>query len=507
LQDILSGAHGPLSASLQRQLEVMLRNAKRLLNLINQLLDISKLEAREMTLDLEPTNLVNFTRRCVLSFASWADRKNIALGFQAETDALSLNLDPDKMEKVLNNLLSNAFKNTGEKGKILVSIGEKDPGWAHISVKDTGKGIHKDQIPLIFNRFHQVPESKPSVGTGIGLSLVQELVTLHEGEISVASEEGFGSEFTVRLPRTHKSEAVSPRDMPEDAGLPERNWIIEPREEVVTETEESYTQAAEGENAREVVLIVEDYVDLRMHLRGHLEPRYTVLEAEDGQQGIQVAREKIPDLVISDVMMPNADGYTLCRTLKQDERTSHIPIILLTAKASDDSKIEGLEIGADDYLVKPFDVQELLVRVQNLIDIRKKLSAKLDSKPWTPTAPDVQVTTADEAFLNKVSEILEQNISNTGFGVYELADEVGFSRRQFLRKIRALTGHGPADFIRRFRLDRAAALLEQQAGTVAEIAYAAGFKHPAHFTALFREKFGKTPSEYSAGFRERITTE
>lgn len=516
-----------------KQYRVMLRSGRRLLRLINQLLDLSKMESGNMSLKASPEDIVKLIRSTVLFFSSMAERRKIDLKFSASQDSIEVYVDRDKLEKIMSNLLSNAFKFTPEGGKISVTIStdqdenltptypikwSKDwvKNFIEIAVADTGKGIPSDRIEKIFDRFYQVEDSstREHEGTGIGLALTKELVELHHGEICVASQisekylfkglkplKGFysdeqGTAFVIRLPlgTAHLKEdeivEISPI-----SGVDEKTEIeLEKPEFEETAPLKPEIHLRKG---AEIILIVEDNQDVRDYIREFLEATYQIIEAKDGLEGFEIAAEKIPDLVVSDVMMPKLDGFEFCRKLKTDERTSHIPVILLTARASGDSKVEGLEIGADDYLTKPFDVRELQVRVKNLIEGRRKLRERF-SREITLQPKDVAITSMDEQFLQRAMAIVEKHIADAEFTTDTLAWEVGLSRMQLNRKLQALTDQPSRGFIRMLRLKRAAQLLQQSAGTVTEIAYDVGFNSLSHFAKAFREQFGQSPSEYAA---------
>jgi signal transduction histidine kinase/ligand-binding sensor domain-containing protein/DNA-binding response OmpR family regulator len=530
------------TGELQKDLGMAERNAHRLLRLINQLLDLSKLEAGGMKLQAAQGNIVPFVKGIAQSFQSSAGRRSVALNVETEGDEIEAYFDRDKLEKILTNLLSNAFKFTPEGGSVAVSIqchaerseesraapntGRDDErsrsmtqaahdtlrlrpaqttsgaalrvtreGYVTITVSDTGIGIPADQLDKIFDRFYQVDASqtREQEGTGIGLALTKELVELHHGTISVRSEVGKGTEFTVRLPlgREHFKDAEVVEAIGEQEGQAVVVAAVEATHESPLRVERTEVVA---EKSLPLVLIIEDNADVRAYMKEYLITSYQVFEAHDGAEGIEKAKETIPDLIISDVMMPKKDGYELCKTLKLDEKTSHIPIILLTAKAGTESKIEGLETGADDYVTKPFDAKELLVRVKNLIELRRKLRERF-SKEQVLRPGEIAVTSIDDAFLQKVRIAVEQHIGEEGFGVEELAREVNMSRSQLLRKLTALTGLSVRDFIRYIRLHRAWDLLKQNAGTISEIAYTVGFRSPAYFTKCFHEQFALLPSD------------
>ncbi|MEW6511068.1 MAG: two-component regulator propeller domain-containing protein [Bacteroidota bacterium] len=496
---LIIGPAEKLRASLSdpRSLEdanLIYRNAKKLHGLINQLLDFARVEAGSMKLAVSSGDIVVFVNRAVQSYQSWAERKRIGLTFECDQDFFRGFFDRDKVEKILNNLVSNALKFTQEGGRVTVSLSNLQSGGhrpAELAVCDTGIGISAEHLPHIFDRFYRIDESHKTEGTGIGLALTRELVELHHGTISVKSETAKGSEFIVRIP-LHR-EAYSDDEIAESR--------------VGTETEGElgrFVSAAESvpslpaelpcPGERPIILVVEDNADVRAYVRGYLEAEYAVLEAEDGAKGLAKSIETIPDLVVSDVMMPAMDGYELCRALKQDERTSHIPVILLTARAATESKIEGLATGADDYLTKPFEAPELLARISNLIEGRRLLREK-----WSKTVAlrpgEVAVTSLDDPFLRRVMASVQTNMGKASYGVDELAHDACLSRSQLHRKLVALTNLPPAEFTRRMRLLRARDMLDKNAGTVAEVAEYVGFSDASYFAHAFQKEFGVLPSE------------
>jgi len=481
--------------SSREKLSMVHRNAQRLLRLINQLLDLSKIDAGGMKLQAAPGNIVPFVKGIAQSFQSSAEGKSIALHVEADNEEIEIYFDQDKMEKILTNLLSNAFKFTPERGAVTVRIQSSSPVPAdslEIIVSDTGVGIPEEELSHIFDRFYQVDASqtREQEGTGIGLALAKELVELHRGTISVTSVVGKGTEFRVRIP-------LGSAHLKADEILAAQAEIGE-RSPVHIEAHEQSAQVDPGvqtpDGTRSIVLVVEDNIDVRAYIRQYLVPSYQVLEAHDGKEGVEKARESIPDLIISDVMMPKLDGYELCKTLKLDEKTSHVPIILLTAKAGQENKVEGLETGADDYLTKPFDAKELLVRVKNLIEVRRKLRERFSAAQVLKPG-EIAVTSIDDAFLQKALAVVEKRLGDENFSVEDFAREAGMSRSQLHRKLTALTNQSPGSFIRYMRLHRAMELLRKNAGTVSEIAYAVGFSGLSYFTQCFQEQFSVLPSE------------
>jgi len=476
--------------------------------LVNQLLDLSKLEAGKMMLEASEQNIMPLLKGYVLSFSSLAERKIITLSFNTIEENLNLYFDKDKLEKIINNLLSNAFKFTPEGGKIDFTV-EKMINEVEIRIADNGIGIAKERIDKIFNRFYQVDGShtRESEGTGIGLAVTKELVELHKGKIEVESEYGKGTTFKVFLPlgKDHlKPGEIIEKEIKEDvvATIEKTDIVLEDENrkertdiDVLLETDLSADKAGKASNP--LLLIVEDNSDVRKYIISHLEDEYRIQDAVDGEDGLQEALKHIPDLIISDIMMPKMDGFKLCEKLKTDERTSHIPVILLTAKATNQDKIEGLETGADDYIMKPFDAEVLKVRIKNLIEQRRKLREHF-KKEGLIELEDKEITSIDKKFLQKVVEIINAHISDASFNLELFAQEVAISKSQLNRKLDSLVGETPIDLIKRVRLNRAAKLITQNFGNISEIALEVGFSNPAYFAQCFREQYGITPSEYES---------
>ncbi len=477
----------------KQELIVVKRNARLLEKLINQLLDIAKIEADRMDLDLRRGNLVPFVEEVQRAFRSLGERKNVGLKFESEEDTINMDFDPDKIELIFYNLLSNAFKFT-DKGEVSLSISttSKDGSeYAKLVVQDTGIGIVEEQIPKVFDRFYQSENSRwrKNKGTGIGLALVKDLVGLHNGFIDLKSISGVGTEITILLPVEQPISSSSETEFE----VPELE-PIDPDLEVPFEPVSKDKELSEEEiMAQNIVLVVEDNDDIRNFLRLTLEPNYRVFESVDGESGIEMATELIPDIIVSDIMMPDVDGFELTKTLKKQDKTSHIPIILLTAKAGVENRIQGLETGADAYIPKPFSSEELHARIKNLVDGRQKLkdiySRSLLVKPSAVTEPSME-----EKFLTRVKVVVDEHLSNENFSVEQLSQEVGMSRAQLHRKLIALTGVSASRFVRNYRLEHAYELLKNKVGTVSEIAYRVGYSSPAYFTKCFTEDYGISPS-------------
>ncbi|WP_457651474.1 ATP-binding protein [Rhodocaloribacter sp.] len=508
LEDLLDVSD--LSADDAEQVRLSLRNARRLLRLINQILDVSRLEAGRLHLHARPHDLAAFLRELVQAFCPLAERKRIVLTFEADPEAMTVYFDADQMEKVFGNLLSNALKFTPEGGAVRVTVSE-DAGHAVVCVADTGPGIAEDDLAHIFDRFYQTGESasKLQPGTGIGLSLVKELVELHGGVIEVESAVGQGSTFAVRLPKG--KDHFAPGQVAPEEEIFKAAWeeaeerlaryadLPEPRSEDAPVEEVSEEDAGAGDAPGDdvpLVLVVDDNAELRAFVRRHLEPRYRVAEAEDGAAALALARQCVPDLIVSDVMMPGMDGDALCRAVKADPEIDFVPVILLTARASMEGKLQGLEEGADDYLTKPFEMRELLTRVRNLIEQRRRLRARWAGEGAALRIAAPEVTPSDEAFLSAVLAAIEEGMADETFSVARLAEAVGQSRVNLHRKLKQLSGKTPSEWILTLRLERAAALLSGGAGSVSEVAYGVGFKSVSYFCKCFRERYDVTPARY-----------
>jgi len=472
------------------------KNASRLLSLINQLMDLSKLDAGKLKLEASHGNIVKFIKGVAMLFESLAERKDIILKVKSSNNEINAYFDKEKMEKVLTNLLSNSFKFTPEGGKITVTVSEREANSIVIKIRDTGIGISKEEIPRLFDRFYQVDSSqtREQQGTGIGLSLTKELVELHSGTISVESMEGEWTEVTITLPLG--KEHLLPEEIVEaDDSTIEGNVLVED-EDIMRSSELKKSYSEDFDKDKTIILIVEDNSDVREYIKESLGEDYQVEEAVNGEQGVRKAENIIPDLIISDIMMPKMDGNELTRILKNDEKTSHIPIILLTAKTEQDSKLEGLATGADDYLVKPFDTEELQIRIKNIIENRRKLQKKFREGEFvSPRGKEKKLSRIDEHFMNKIMEVIEQHISEEEFTIEEFGNEVGMSRSQIHRKLKALSGKSASRYIRSVRLARAKKMIDDQNGNISEIAYSVGFSSPAYFTKCFKDEFGYPPSD------------
>ena len=475
-------------------LSVIRRNAKRLLLLINQLLDISKLENNALQLELKKGDLSGWIRALVSSFQSLAESRGIQFTSQIEDHTSKVCFDPDKTDKIVTNLLSNAFKFTGEGGSVGFSchyFTGKEDGLEHIEIviSDTGRGMEEDQLKKIFDRFYQVSSSdiRDAEGTGIGLSLVKELVELLHGAIDVWSEPGKGTRFRVTLP---VSEQSFPGQQIADADVAAVSSPVA----LIDDPVDGDDDPEVGHQQEKIILVVEDNPDLRRYIGGQLRNAYRVLEAENGRLGLEEAKKHLPDLVITDLMMPVMDGTELTRQMKTDAVTNHIPVIMLTAKADKSSKLKGLETGADDYIIKPFDRDELLVRVRNLIRQREQLRENFAINFLQ--GKDKKEASAQYTMLKELMEVFERNISDPDFGMIELATALNLTRSHLFRKVRAIAGTTPNELFRMARMKRAARLLRTTDLNVSQVMYEVGMKTPSYFAKSFKQYYGINPADY-----------
>ena len=484
----------PLVALLTR----MYQNAGRLLTMINQLLDFRKSEAGLLRIRAERTDLCHFIGEIMLSFKTLADQHDIQLTCDTRRQGLELWLDRDQMEKVFFNLLSNAIKFTPDGGAVQISIDTDESGeTAHVRVADSGPGIPREHLERIFDPFHQgehQPRQGVFGGTGIGLSLVKSIVEQHGGSIRAESHAGQGAVFAISLPLGNAH--LKPEEMVTyGAGTVSAERFVLPAGGENTAGEAVVDAAPATDGKRRHLLIVEDNADIRAYLKENLQATYDITEAADGQDALEKIGNLSPDLVLSDVAMPRMDGIELCRRLKSDLPTSHIPVVLLTARTSLVYKIDGLETGADDYITKPFSMQLLAIRIRNLIQIRENLRLKF-GKSFDLSPSAVTVNSLDEDFLQRVLDAVEQHMDESEFSIDDLARSLAMSRIQLYRKLKALTGETPNSLLRNIRLKRAAQLLATHQFNVSEVAYKVGFTDLKYFRERFREQFGVNPGEY-----------
>lgn len=482
------------------KLNMIRRNARRLLNLVNQLLDFRKMEEHELRLQLSKGELISFVKEVTESFRDMSERKQINFVFKSDIVKMDALFDHDKIERVLFNLLSNAFKFTLSGGTIGVEItkGESESAknnQVSIKVTDTGIGIPKDKQEKIFERFFQ-NHSAGSIlnhGTGIGLSITKEFIKMHGGEIDVESEPGKGTVFTIQLPLIPLTEPVD-----EDQSAKKTQLDEEP---VATFTPSSTPSEKEAPTGAIPILLVEDNEDFRFYLKDNLRNNYNVLEAANGKEGWQKALASHPQLIVSDINMPEMDGIELVKKLKGDKRTSHIPVILLTALTGDEQQIKGLETGANDYITKPFNFEVLGAKIKSLLELKSTFKSTY-TKQIKVLSPEITIESTDEKLLQEIVSYLEANLTNPQLSVEGLSKKIGMSRSSLYTKLLELTGQSPVEYIRSFRLEKAAVLMQKSNMTIAEIAYQVGFTTPNYFTKAFKKQFNMLPSEYITKMRD-----
>ncbi len=472
------------------------RNSKNLLRLINQLLDLSKLDSGNLKMDKIQGDIVNYLQYLTESFYSMAEEKHIRLTFYPEVKGLIMDYDETKIQHIVYNLLTNAIKFTPEGGKVVLHINKLEKhgvDWLQIKVSDTGIGISKENLPQIFDRFYQGEGSstRGEVGTGIGLALTKELVEMMGGRIAVESKLGAGTDFLILLPvicgtETPKLDVDGRRMSPEIGEQLAVSESLVPSLGIST-----FNKSAETPS----LLIIEDNRDVVTYIESLLKKDYNIEIARDGQEGIDKALEMIPDIIISDVMMPEKNGYEVCQALKNDERSSHIPIILLTAKAATEDRIEGLKEGADAYLTKPFNKEELFIRLENLVELRKALQERYASNNYLLKQPGLKSESSlDDIFLQKLIKVVQERLDDPDLAVVHLCRAANLSNTQVNRKLKALTGKTPSQFIRSIRLQKALELLQTTDLNISEIAYDVGFNDPNYFSRSFSEEFGHPPN-------------
>lgn len=474
-----------LNSQQRSMLQIVQRNVLVLIQLVSEILDFRKVQNGKMELRLSDFNLAESMKQWIMLFSVSAQKKHIAISMDAP-DTIMLRADQDKIERICYNLLSNALKYTSEGGEISLTAKEEN-GRVMISVADNGCGISSDELPYIFDRFYQAKNA--GRGTGIGLAIVKAFTELHHGEVSATSIEGKGSTFTIHIPVRQKGEVTN-------QSTEKIEQLVEPSsaEEVPNQARHIDELIQPYQTDKPEVLIIDDNIDIRTYLRSVLSEKYNVSEAADGKAGLELARKIVPDIVLSDIMMPVMDGLAFCQQLKTDKAISHIPVILLTARSLDEQRAEGYEHGADAYLSKPFSLRLLLSRIDNLIESRKKLN-----QTWSKGVEDDEIgnisNEIDKSFLKQLRKIIQENLANSDLSVEQIGDEIGLSRVQLYRKVKALTGYSPVEIVRKARLTRARHLLQTTERTVSEVAYAVGFSTPSYFSKCYKDEFGENPKK------------
>ena len=477
----------------RQSLDLMHKNAERLNRLVTQILDFRKMEAGKLKLELSKGDFSDFCKRKAILFLPLAQKKNLKYFIDTPSDTKQIWFDDDKMEKIIYNLLSNAFKFT-KKGKVTFSLkfnNESDDQFAVITVADTGRGISAADAEHLFERFHSPNYPNDSdlsyeKGTGIGLSLAKEMVEIHQGEISYHPVEGGGSEFIVKIPLNI---------LPEEDAIASQNHSFIKKEDNLP-SRNSLTKFYEEGQEKPKILFIDDNEDLRTFIQQEFNADFSVLLAENGLEGMKLAGEEMPDIIISDFMMPGLDGIQMCEMIRNNASTSHIPLIILTAQESTSTRIKCFKSGIDDYITKPFSTEVLLLKVKNILQSRRELQKKF-SKEIRLEPTELAITNTDEAFLNKVMEIIQENLSNEDFSADFFAEKMAMSRVHLYRKLKSLTGESVSDFVKTIRLKLAADLIKNKNVSVKETTYLVGFSDPKYFSKCFKQQFGVKPTEYA----------
>ncbi|HSM06991.1 MAG TPA: ATP-binding protein, partial [Longimicrobiales bacterium] len=504
LQDLVDSNGDPGRETSRHVLLGALQSGRRLNRLVDQLLDMARSESGRVKLRLRTVDGVALLRRLAESFHSLAVARSTTLRMELPDQVAPVTVDTDQADTVFSNLLDNAFKYTPPGGTVTlgaeITHGEEGE-WLLAWVEDDGPGIPAEDLPRIFERFHRAGRGD-APGAGLGLSLTKELVELLGGEIAVASEEGVGTRFTVRLPLTPVDADEGLADLATFQGEP---GPTPPPQPVETRGPEGEEVPVDLERDEPVLLLAEDHSELRAWMSAHLAREFRVVEVADGRRALEEARRLVPDVIVTDIMMPGMDGDDLCRAVKNDPELSFVPVVLVTARGSREYRLSSLEGGADDYLVKPFDIDELLLRVHNIVESRRRLRQRYARRSLTLPALPVHRPSPDggeaDDLRARLERIVVEGLSDEEFGVDALAEAVGMSRATLYRRTEALLGESPMDLIWRLRLEQAALWLEKTEATVAEIAYGVGFKSVPHFCTRFRSRFGVTPTERREGSR------
>ncbi len=500
LEDLINSG---LSDDVQRRLNLIHKNSLRLLQMINQLMDFRKIENAKMKLQAGNYDMIDFLKEICESFMPLADNKRINLILDAVPQKLIAWFDWDKMDKVVFNLLSNAFKFTPEKGTIQIKVRQEKPLIKSIceeelviEVTNNGKGIPPKHIQQIFDRFYQVEKSDNLKGTGLGLALSKEFVELHRGTIKAKSIEGEKTTFTVRIPLgdAHLNQDEKLADESQKPLI--HDQLVFNKIYLKDEITDGKTDKKSDTSDRQIVLLVEDDNEVRSYVKECLQETYEIMEAPNGKVALKLIEEEEPDIVVSDIMMPEMDGLELTHQLKNDLKTCHIPVILLTAKSSLEQRLEGLEEGADSYIPKPFSKEHLQIRIKKLLELRKKIHDRYKGQHFIEEEVD-DISRLDKKFLHKIAKIVEENLQKDEFTVEELSDLVGLSRVQIYRKVKKLTGMSVSEYVRLIKLKAALEQIKLSGKTMSEIAYEVGFSSPSYFAQCFKKQFGVSPSDYA----------
>lgn len=473
------------------KMDTIIKNGKSLLQLVDQMLDLSKLESGRMLVNKIKANIIPFLKYVFQLQEFYAEEKNLLMTFSSESQSYEIEFDPEKTAAIVSNLLSNAIKFTPDDGQISMNVYHSGENIC-IEITDSGIGIPQEKLATIFDRFYQVDaeNTRKEGGAGIGLAITREFANLLNGSVEVKSKPGAGTVFTVKLPFISVTEETATlTELIDESGIEKNNHDWDDK-------------AQFSSNGHQRLLIVEDNSDVVGYLKACYQNHFSIHVANDGKQAYQLAIKEIPDIIISDVMMPEMDGFELCKKLKDDYRTSHIPIILLTAKADIPSRIEGLETGADAYIVKPFNQRELMVRMQKLLELRKKLFRRYSNGNGLEFSNDPVVQKEDQFFKN-LNEIVQKNLGDENFNIQTLCSEMAMSKSQLYRKFKAITNKSAAKYIRTLRLKKAKELLKSTSMNITEVGYEVGMKSISTFSQLFKEEFGESPREFASHLHEK----
>ncbi len=490
-----------IEGKVREQLFIIERNANRMLRLVNQILDFRKIQNKKMKMHVQQIDLLPFVRQIIENFNYLANEQHINLSFKAPEYPVILWADTDKLEKIIFNLISNAFKYTPKGKNITIEITENEK-IISISIIDQGVGMTKNQLKRLFVRFENFSDQHihTQESTGIGLSLTKELVEMHHGTITVESQPNEGSCFTVTLQKGN-SHFDSNTEFIVSEDIVNKTINSTHNDTAITISDKPEQKIEDNKN---LILLVEDNNELRSFLKTILTESYNIVEADNGETGIRIACEQLPDIIISDIMMPHKNGIELLNELKNNESTSHIPIILLSAKSSIESKIEGMQYGADDYITKPFSATYLKARIQNIVEQRKRLQhiycqtlfpSKAEKKSVEKENIPI-LSTSDQKFMDKLVQIITENMDNCDFSVDNMALAVDMSRSNFFRKLKSITGQSPIDFLKQMKMKRAVQLIESKGYNISEIAYMTGFNDAHYFSKCFKQAYGISPTEY-----------
>lgn len=490
-----------IEGKVREQLFIIERNANRMLRLVNQILDFRKIQNKKMKMHVQQIDLLPFIRQIIENFNYLANEQHINLSFKAPEYPVILWADTDKLEKIIFNLISNAFKYTPKGKNITIEITENEK-IISISIIDQGVGMTKNQLKRLFVRFENFSDQHihTQESTGIGLSLTKELVEMHHGTITVESQPNEGSCFTVTLQKGN-SHFDSNTEFIVSEDIVNKTINSTHNDTAITISDKPEQKIEDNKN---LILLVEDNNELRSFLKTILTESYNIVEADNGETGIRIACEQLPDIIISDIMMPHKNGIELLNELKNNESTSHIPIILLSAKSSIESKIEGMQYGADDYITKPFSATYLKARIQNIVEQRKRLQhiycqtlfpSKAEKKSVEKENIPI-LSASDQKFMDKLVQIITENMDNCDFSVDNMALAVDMSRSNFFRKLKSITGQSPIDFLKQMKMKRAVQLIESKGYNISEIAYMTGFNDAHYFSKCFKQAYGISPTEY-----------